>query len=70
MRHCFRATLPLAALLFATASSTAPNDLDSFVMAQMALRHVPGLSLAIIQDGKIVEARAYGVTDRGGSRRV
>lgn len=42
------------------------DSLDDFVAAQMAQRHVPGLSLAIIQDGRIVEARAYGVTDPGG----
>src|SRR2546423_872850 len=51
----------------ATSSARAPDDLDTFVTTQMARRHVPGLSLAIIQDGSIVETRAYGVTERGGS---
>ena len=46
------------------------DDLDAFVMAQMAQRRVPGLSLAIIQDGRIVEARGYGVTEAGGTVRV
>jgi CubicO group peptidase (beta-lactamase class C family) len=43
------------------------DDLDTFITAQMARRHVPGLSLAIIQDGRIAEARAYGVIEPGGS---
>jgi CubicO group peptidase (beta-lactamase class C family) len=43
-----------------------PDDLDTFIRAQMAQREINGLSLAIIQDGKI-DARAYGVTGRGGA---
>ncbi|HEY2064770.1 MAG TPA: serine hydrolase domain-containing protein [Gemmatimonadaceae bacterium] len=68
--RAIRTFLPFAALLFATGSATAPDDLDAFVAAQMARRHLPGLSLAIVQDGKIVEARAYGVTDAGGTQPV
>jgi CubicO group peptidase (beta-lactamase class C family) len=39
------------------------DSLDAFVKAQMTQRHVRGLSLAIIKDGKIAIARAYGVVD-------
>jgi len=39
------------------------DSLDAFVKAQIAQRHVRGLSLAIIKDGKIAVARAYGVVD-------
>lgn len=42
------------------------DELDTFVRAQMAQRRVPGLSLAIIEDFRIVEARAYGITEAGG----
>ena len=46
------------------AAQTAQRDsLDAFVKAQMAQRHVRGLSLAIIKDGRIAVARAYGVVD-------
>lgn len=68
-----RRLLPLSVALLACATgggvSIAPqaDDLDAFVTAQMARRHVPGLSLAIIQDGRIVSTRVYGVTDPGGS---
>jgi CubicO group peptidase (beta-lactamase class C family) len=61
--------LSLALLGCASAAPSTPrgDDLDTFVAAQMAQRRIPGLSLAIIQDGRIVEARAYGVTEPGGS---
>ena len=47
----------------------AGDDLDRFITAEMARRQVPGLSLAIIQDGKI-QARAYGVLEQGSTRPV
>ena len=73
-----RRTLPLAFVLLACSTATpapqsAPargDDLDTFVAAQMAQRRIAGLSLAIIQDGRIVEARGYGTTELGGTVRV
>jgi CubicO group peptidase (beta-lactamase class C family) len=56
-----------------TASSTRPTAADSpsgtvddVIRAEMRKRQVPGLSLAIIQGGKIVRAEGYGVTEKGG----
>jgi CubicO group peptidase (beta-lactamase class C family) len=43
-----------------------PDHLDTFIQTQMAQREIKGLSLAIIQDGKI-DARAYGVTSHSGA---
>jgi len=59
-----------AAVLASPSDAQAPADLDAFVLAQMARRHVDGLSLAIEQDGRVVYARGYGVTDRRENRRV
>jgi CubicO group peptidase (beta-lactamase class C family) len=39
------------------------DSLDAYVRAQMAERRIRGLSLAIIQDGRVAVARAYGVVD-------
>jgi CubicO group peptidase (beta-lactamase class C family) len=39
------------------------DSLDAYVRTQMARRHIPGLSLAIVQNGRIAAARAYGVAD-------
>ncbi|MEP6730354.1 MAG: serine hydrolase domain-containing protein [bacterium] len=70
MRLTTRLLLPLSALLLASGSARAPDDLDNFVTEQITRRHVAGLSLAIVQDGRIIEARAYGVTDEPGGKPV
>ncbi len=38
----------------------AGSDLDAFVRSRMDLNHVPGLSLAIIRDGKLLRATGFG----------
>lgn len=57
----------LALLLLATVAGRSPDDLDEFIMAQMARRHVPGLSIAIVNEGRVVLSRGYGVTEAGGN---
>ena len=53
------------------AAADAPSDaVDDVVRAEMQKRRIPGLSLAIIQDGKIVKATGYGVTEKGGDAPV
>ena len=52
-------------------AADSPSDVvDDVILGEMRKRHVAGLSLAIIQDGKIVKARGYGVTERGGDSPV
>ncbi len=46
------------------------DSLDAFVKEQMAIRHIRGLSLAVIEDGRIVVSRGYGVVDDGSSAPV
>ena len=60
--------VPLLLLLAAPsarlhAQASRLDSVDTFVRAQMAQRHIAGLSLAVIQDGRIVLARGYGVAD-------
>jgi CubicO group peptidase (beta-lactamase class C family) len=52
------------------AADTASDAVDNVILGEMRKRHVAGLSLAIIQDGKIVKARGYGVTQQGGDSPV
>jgi CubicO group peptidase (beta-lactamase class C family) len=59
-----------AAVTGLDAQSTRLDSLDAFVRAQMAERRIPGVSLAIIQDGKIAVARAYGVVDQSSNAPV
>jgi CubicO group peptidase (beta-lactamase class C family) len=46
------------------AQSPSLDSLDAYITEQMSRREVAGLSLAIVQDGKIVVAKGYGVADR------
>ncbi len=39
------------------------NKLDSFVIEKMSQTKIPGLSLAIVKDGKVVYSRSYGFKD-------
>ncbi len=58
---CFLLCAALAADLHAQASRT--DSLDTYVRELMARRRISGASLAIIEGGRIVAARAYGVVD-------
>jgi D-alanyl-D-alanine carboxypeptidase len=58
-----RRLVPL--VLWLTAVAVVHGDAtDDFVMAQMKRQNIPGLSLAIIKDGKVVKAAGYGVANR------
>ena len=47
------------------ATAQAPVDkTDEYIRAEMERRRDPGLSLAVIKDGKVVKAAGYGVADR------
>jgi CubicO group peptidase (beta-lactamase class C family) len=47
------------------AQSAPPADLDSYVARVMKTFDVPGLSVAIVKDGKVVIAKGYGVKKLG-----
>src|SRR3989449_9230863 len=49
----------------AAAQSGPPADLDAFVARAMKTFGVPGLSVAIVKDGKVVVAKGYGVRKMG-----
>jgi CubicO group peptidase (beta-lactamase class C family) len=48
-------------LLFCFQVALRADTVDDFVTAQMQKRHIPGLSLAVIKDGKVVKLRGYGL---------
>ncbi len=61
----------LASTLWAGASFAAPPpDLDARVEAAMREHGVPGMAIAIVEDGKPVLARGYGVRRLGSAERV
>src|SRR5512138_398846 len=61
--------LALVSSAFAQAPA-APPDLDAFVGQVMKAFDVPGLSVAIVKDGKVVVAKGYGVRKLGDAASV
>ena len=55
---------------FATPATVQADKVDDVVAAQIQEHEIPGLSLAIIQDGKIIKAQGYGFTDKSGKTPV
>lgn len=63
-------TLALQAQAPTPAADPRLDSLDTYIRAQIAMRKVPGLSLAIVDQGRVVYARGYGVTAPGGTEPV
>src|SRR5438128_11196793 len=39
------------------------SKVDDYIKAEMQKQHIPGLSLAILKDGKIIKAEGYGLAN-------
>src|SRR5260370_33116878 len=59
------ALLALLCAYSAAAQSGPPADLDAYVGRAMKTFGVPGVSVAIVKDGKVVLAKGYGVRKLG-----
>lgn len=54
----------VAALLFSSLPARATTDgIDRFVEAEMRRQGIPGLSLAVVQDGKLVKSLGFGLAN-------
>lgn len=54
----------LALLLILTAAVAARADkVDDYVKAAMLKQHIPGVSIAVVEDGKITKAEGYGLAN-------
>jgi CubicO group peptidase (beta-lactamase class C family) len=58
----------IAVLVFAAAAHSVPDEplsatVDEFVTAELRAQHIPGVALAVVQDGKIVKAAGYGLSN-------
>ena len=62
--------LALLLLVAPAAPQSAPSDLDAWVQRTMTAFDVPGLSLAIVKDGRVVVAKGYGVRKLGAPEAV
>jgi CubicO group peptidase (beta-lactamase class C family) len=63
MRSRFTPVLILVLLLTAAVSARAADKVDEYVKAEMQKQRIPGLSLAVVKDGKIIKAAGYGMAN-------
>lgn len=66
-------TLSVAAaalMVVGCASLCSATDVDDLIKARMRERHITGLSLAVIHDGEIIEAKGFGFTGKSGQTPV
>jgi D-alanyl-D-alanine carboxypeptidase len=61
--HRQRITLFAFVLLLIAAVGARADKVDDYVKAEMQKQHVPGISLAVIKDGKIIKAEGYGLAN-------
>jgi len=61
-----RMSLAVGLLAVAAAGMRPTDELDAFIQSQIDRRQIVALSLAIVHEGRIVDARAYGTTARNG----
>ena len=64
LRRCLLLLLPLclAGPLLSPGRARA-DAIDDYVQAQLQKQHVPGLALEVVQNGKVVKAKGYGLAD-------
>lgn len=66
MSNCLRAiAIATLALLVDTAAAAPPDGFDARVEAAMRAHDVPGMAIAVVENGEIVHARGYGVRQLG-----
>jgi CubicO group peptidase (beta-lactamase class C family) len=73
IRRTLMTLLPLLAIvpaLLQVVSGARSDSLDRTIRREMQKRDIPGLSIAVVDSGRIVLARGYGVTKRGGNAPV
>ena len=63
MRLTRRTSLFSLLALVLSASLAQADPVDDFVKAQMERFHIPGLSLAVVKDGRVVKTEGYGLAN-------
>src|SRR5688572_20322535 len=53
----------LLVLLFVAAAPSRADQIDDFVKAEMQQQRIPGVSIAVLKDGKVVKAEGYGMAN-------
>lgn len=58
-----RPTLALLGLALFAAASASADKVDDYIQSELRERKIPGLSLAVVRDGKVVLAKGYGLAN-------
>jgi D-alanyl-D-alanine carboxypeptidase len=58
-----RTTLFALVLLFVATGAARADNVDDYVKAEMKRQHIPGVSVAVIKEGKIIKAEGYGLAN-------
>lgn len=58
-----RVFLGMFLILLAAGRLARAETVDEYIKSEMGRQRIPGLSLAIVQDGKVVKVQGYGVAD-------
>jgi CubicO group peptidase (beta-lactamase class C family) len=58
----YRKTVVILLLSWLSMSARA-DDVDTYIAAQMRQLHIPGVSLAVVRDGRIIKLRGYGLAN-------
>jgi CubicO group peptidase (beta-lactamase class C family) len=62
--HRRRLTFLTALLIVTITAGPRADETDDYIKTQLDRFHLPGLSLVVLKDGKIIKAAAYGFSDR------
>ena len=60
-------SLPGTAQITPTPPSSEPDDLEQFIPAQMRSWKVPGLAIAVVQNGRVIYSHGFGLRDVNGN---
>lgn len=55
--------LLLACALLGSSRNAYADKVDDYIKTQMQKQHIPGLSLAVVKDGKVIKAQGYGLAN-------
>ena len=61
--HRKRTPLFAVVLLLIATVAVRADKVDDYVKAEMQKQHVPGISLAVIKDGKVIKVEGYGLAN-------
>ena len=61
--HTKRNSLLALVMLLALTVAARADKVDEYVKAEMKKQHIPGVSIAVVKDGKVIKAEGYGLAN-------